>query len=132
MVGSYNGQSYAVNGLIFQGTSEVPLHFKEAYLISGLTGHKAELLANVHKVGGYYPITAVDVPAGAPVQLDYIFKPELSVRDFFDQWGRFRFVVVYDDGSSFKYEFSEEEVRAQAQRQFPNAFGPQVTPKEQK
>jgi hypothetical protein len=72
----------------------------------------------------------VDVPAGAPVQLDYDFKPELLVRDFFDQWGKFRFVVVYDGGSSYEHEFSE--VRALAQRQFPNAFGPQVYAKRAK
>ena len=72
----------------------------------------------------------MDVPAGAPVQLDYDFKPELLVRDFFDQWGKFRFVVVYDGGSSFEHEFSE--VRAQAQRQFPNALVRRFTPKEQK
>jgi hypothetical protein len=132
IVASGGGQSAVVNGLIFQGRSEVPLHFKDAYLISGLTGHKVELKANVQQHGTYYPVTAVDVPAGASVQLDYIFDPALSVRDFFDQWGKFRFIIVYDDGTSFEHEFQEDQVRAKAQLMIPNAFGPRVTPREQK
>lgn len=132
IVASFDGKSYGVNGLIFQGTSKTAFHFKEAYLVSGLTGHRVELQANVHKVGAYYPVTAVDIPMGAPVQIDYMFKPPLSIRDFVDQWGKFRFMVVYEDGSTFEHDYSEDEVRKQAQRQLPDAFGPQVTPKEQR
>jgi hypothetical protein len=132
LVVSFNGRSYEVNALIFQGTSNVPLHFKEAYLISGITGHRVDLLIAARKFGAELPVNAVDVPTGAPVQLDCTFKPNLSVRDFFDQWGKFRLIVIYDDGSSFEHDYSENEVRQQAQRQMPDAFGPQVTPKEQK
>ncbi|WP_420966826.1 hypothetical protein [Bradyrhizobium sp. B120] len=132
IVASGSGQTAVVNGLIFQGKSEAPLHFKEAYLISALTGHKVQLKANVQQLGTYFPITAVDVPADAPVQLDYIFDPALSVRDFFDQWGKFRFVVVYEDAQSFEYNFSEDQVRTQVQQMIPTAFGPRVTPREQK
>jgi hypothetical protein len=130
IVASGGGQTAEVHGLIFQGQSTMTLRFKEAYAVSGLTGHKVELKANVQQIGAYFPVTDVDVPADAPVQLDLIFQPPLSIRDFFDQWGKFRIVISYENGGSLQHEFDERSVREKLQQQIPYAFGPRVTPRE--
>jgi len=132
VVVSGGGQTAVVNGIILQGTSSTFLRFKEAFLLSGLTGHNELLKANVQQLGAYFPVTKVDVPADAPVQLDAIFEPALSIKDFFNEWGKFRFVVVYEDGTRFEHEFDESHVRARVQQMAPNAFGPRVTPREGK
>jgi hypothetical protein len=108
----------------------IPLRFKDAYAISGLTGHRVELKANVQQVGAYFPVTDVDVPADAPVQLDIVFQPPLSIRDFFDQWGKFRIVISYENGGSFEHEFDDRFVREKVQQMLPNSFGPRVTPRQ--
>lgn len=130
VVVSGGGQTAVVNGIILQGTSSTFLRFREAFLISGLTGHNVLLKANVQQLGSYFPVTKVDVPADAPVQLDAIFEPALSIKDFFNEWGKFRFIVVYEDGTRFEHEFDESHVRARLQQMAPNAFGPHVTPRE--
>jgi hypothetical protein len=130
IVASGGGQTAAVHGLIFQGQSLIPLRFKDAYAISGLTGHRVELKANVQQVGAYFPVTDVDVPADAPVQLDIVFQPPLSIRDFFDQWGKFRIVISYENGGSFEHEFDDRFVREKVQQMLPNSFGPRVTPRQ--
>jgi hypothetical protein len=132
IVASGSGQSAVINGIILQGTSTAFLRFKEAYLRSELTGHHVLLKANVQQLGAYFPVAKVDVPANAPVQLDAMFDPPLSIKDFFNEWGKFRFFVTYDDNTRFENEFDEAHVRARVQQQAPNAFGPRVTPREDK
>jgi ribosomal protein L12E/L44/L45/RPP1/RPP2 len=131
LVASSNGTSDQINGLILQGTSTASVAFKEAYAISGLTGHRQELVANV-PYKGYYPVTKVDVPPQAPVQLDMDWNPPLSIRDFMDQWGKLRVVIVYNDGTTYEHEFDESYVREKLRRLVPSAFGPRVSPKDDK
>jgi hypothetical protein len=66
---------------VLQGTSTRSVSIKEAYAVSGLTGHKQELMASV-PYSGYYPVYKVDIPPQAPVRLELLFKPPLSIRDF--------------------------------------------------
>jgi hypothetical protein len=127
VVTSWGPSGPVINGLIFQGQSTIPLRFKEAYLISGMTGHKVELKANA---GGYFPVTDVDVPADASVQLDVVFQPPLPVRDFFDQWGKFRIVIIYEDGTTLQRDFDENFVREKVRQMAPDSFGPHVTPRQ--
>lgn len=125
---SGGGPHALVDALIFQGTSTASVSIKEAYLVSGLTGRKRSLMANVQSKGAYYPVDQVDIPPAAPVQLDLTFKPELSLTDFIDQWGKFRITVIYDSGTSYVQDYDEAFVRQQLQQYVPNAFGPHVTP----
>jgi hypothetical protein len=81
---------------------------------------------------GYYSVAKVDVPAKAPVQLDMLWNPALSVRDFLDQWGRFSVVIAYADGTIYEHDFDENYVREKLSRMIPSAFGPRMTPKDDK
>jgi hypothetical protein len=121
-----------VHGILVMGESTATTAMKEAYLVSGLTGHKLNLKANVHSVGAYFPVDRVDIPAGAPVQLDLIFDPPIPLKDFMDQWGKFRFTVVYADGASYEREYDEAYVRQKMQQVVPEAFGPRMTPRVEK
>jgi hypothetical protein len=121
-----------VHGILIMGESTATAAIKEAYLVSGLTGHKQSLKANVHSVGAYFPVDKVDIPAGAPVQLDLIFNPPIPLKDFMDQWARFRFTVVYSDGTTYEREYDETYVRQKMQQVVPEAFGPRMTPREDK
>jgi hypothetical protein len=121
-----------VHGILIMGESTATTAIKEAYLVSGLTGHKQSLKANVHSVGAYFPVDKVDIPAGAPVQLDLIFNPPIPLKDFMDQWAKFRFTVVYVDGTSYEREYDEAYVRQKMQQVVPEAFGPRMTPREDK
>jgi hypothetical protein len=121
-----------VSGLLFQGTSTASVSIKEAYVVSGLTGRKQTLVANVQSKGGYYPVDKVDIPPGAPVQLDLIFDPGLPLRDFMDQWGKFRVTIIYSNGGPYERDYDEAFVRQQLRQHVPNAFGPRVTPRDDK
>jgi hypothetical protein len=132
LVVSGSSLNAVVHGVLFMGKSNRSVAVKEAYVISGLTGHKQEVMANVHSRGSYYPVDKVDIPPNAPVQLDLVFNPPLSVRDFLDQWGKFRFTVVYVGGETFERDYDEDYVRQQLQRNVPDAFGPRVTPRDEK
>jgi hypothetical protein len=121
-----------VNGILVMGESTASALIKEAYIVSGLTGRKQSLMANVQSRGAYYPVDAVDIPSGAPVQLDLIFKPPLPIRDFLDQWGKFRVTIIFADGTSYEREYEETYVRQKLQQMVPNAFGPRMTPREDK
>jgi hypothetical protein len=130
IVASGGGQTARVNGLLFQGQSLTPVRFKEAHVISGLTGHTGQLKVAVHSIDKELPVTEVDIPTGAPVQLDLTFDPALPVRDFFDQWGKFRLVISYENGGSLQHDFDEDLVREKVQLMLPDSFGPHVTPRE--
>jgi hypothetical protein len=130
VIASGSGPTARVNGFVFQGQSSMPVRFKEAYVISGLTGHTMQLKAAVHSVGKELPVTEVDVPTGAPVQLDLTFDPALSVSDFLDQWGKFRLVVSYENGRSFEHDFDEKIVHERIQSMLPSTLGPRVTPRQ--
>jgi hypothetical protein len=121
-----------VGGLLFQGTSTASVSIKEAYVVSGLTGRKQTLVANVQSKGGYYPVDKVDIPPGAPVQLVLIFDPGLPLRDFMDQWGKFRVTIIYSNGEPYERDYDEAFVRQQLRQHVPNAFGPRVTPRDDK
>ncbi len=80
---------------------------------------------------GYYPVSKVDIPPQAPVQLELVWDPPLSVRDFVDQWGKIRITIVYNN-TTYEPEFDEEYVRRKLQQQNAGAFGPRVTPRDDK
>jgi hypothetical protein len=130
LVVSGGGPDARVHGALIQGKSATSVSIKEAYAISGLTGHRQDLMANV-QYKGYYPVTKVDIPPQAPVQLDLVWEPPLSTRDFLDQWGKFRIIIIYND-TTFEHEFDEAFVRRKLQQMNPGAFGPRVTPKDDK
>jgi len=55
------GPDATINSVLLQGTSTTSVAIKEAFAVSGLTGHKQELMANVqHK--GYYSVDKIDIP----------------------------------------------------------------------
>jgi hypothetical protein len=77
-------------------------------------------------------MSKVDIPPQADVQLEMTWNPPLIVRDFLDQWGKFRVVVTYDDGTTWEHEFDEAYVKGRLNHQIPSAFGPRVTLKDAK
>jgi hypothetical protein len=121
-----------VNGILIMGLSSSPVTIKEAYVVSGLTGRKQTLMANVQSRGAYFPVDQVDIPSGAPVQVDAIFKPAIPLKDFLDQWGKFRVTIVYNDGTIYEREYEESYVRQKLQQMAPTAFGPRMTPRDDK
>lgn len=124
------GPEATINSILLEGRSTAPVTIKEAYALSGLTGHKREFAANVQARHRLYPVDKVDIPSDAPVCLELVFKPAMSVLDFQDQWGQFQVIIVYSDGKTFVHEFDENFVREKLQRMGAGAFGPHVTPKE--
>jgi hypothetical protein len=122
------GPDAQINSILLKGTSTRSVSIKEAYAISGLTGHKQELMANV-PYKGYYPVDQVDIPPQAPVWLELLFKPPLLVRDFIEQWGQLRVTIIYSDGATEELNFDENYVHEKLQQMIPGAFGPHVTPR---
>ncbi len=120
-----------INSVILQGKSRTSVGFKEAYAVSNLTGHRQSFLSDVPNKGPC-PVTKIDIPPQADVQLSLDFNPPLNVRDFLDQWGKFRAVIVYDDGTTWEHEFDETYVRERLNRLIPSALGPRVTVKDDK
>ena len=110
LVVSGGAPNAAVNGVLFMGTSTASVTIKEAYITSGITGRKQELMANVQSRGAYYPVDKVDIPPDAPVQLDAIFNPALPIRDFLDQWAKFRVTIVYNGAVAEPLEIVAEFV----------------------
>jgi hypothetical protein len=123
------GPDATIDSVLLQGTSTASVAMKEAYAVSGLTGHKQDLMANA-QYRGYYPVDKVDIPPEAPVWLELIWKLPLSIKGFLDQWGKFRVTVVYSDGTTYDREFDETYIRRKLQQQIPAAFGPRVTPRD--
>jgi hypothetical protein len=128
LVNTGSGSNALINSVLLQGTSTTSVAIKEAYAVSGLTGHKQELMANVSSKG-YYPVDKVDIPPQAPVWLELVFKPPLSIRDFLDQWGKISIKIVYNDGTYVERDFDETFVRRKLQ-QIPGALGPHITPRD--
>ena len=122
------GPDAQINSVLLQGTSTKSVYIQEAYAVSELTGHKQDLMANV-QYKGYYPVDKVDIPPQAPVWLELIFKPPLSVRDFAEQWGQLRVTIIYSDGTTDDLNFDDNYVRQKLQQMIPGAFGPHVTPR---
>ncbi len=127
VVGSPAGPGGTINAVLLQGESTASVAIKEAYAVSGLTGHKGELMADV-EYRGEYPVDKIDIPPGAPVWLELDFKPPLSVGEFISQWGRFRVTIVYDNGT-YRHDSDENYIRGKIQQIIPNAFGPHVMPR---
>jgi hypothetical protein len=128
LVVSGGGPNAQISSVLLQGTSTRTVSIKDAYAVSGLTGHKQELMANV-QYKGYYPIDQVDIPPQAPVWLELLFKPPLSVRDFVEQWGQVHVNIIYSDGTTDDLNFDEDYVRQKLQTMIPGGFGPHVTPR---
>jgi hypothetical protein len=122
------GPNAQINSVLLQGTSTTSVSIKEAYAVSGLTGHKQELMANVQYKGNY-PVDQIDIPPQAPVWLELLFKPPLAVRDFVEQWGQLRVTIIYSDGTTDDLNFDENYVRQKLQTMIPGAFGPHVSPR---
>lgn len=125
-LGTANGGT-EIAGLYFQGISNAQIQMKEAYIVSDLTGHREELKANV-QYKGLFPVDQVDIPTDASVDLTYTWKPSLSVRDFLDQWGKFRFIAVYN-GVTYEKLYDENFMRGFIQIRIPGVIGPRMTPK---
>jgi len=128
LVVSGGGPNAQINSVLLKGTSTRTMSIKEAYAASGLTGHKQELMANV-QYKGYYPVDQVDIPPQAPVWLELVFNPPLSVRDFVEQWGQVHINIIYSDGTTDDLNFDEDYVRQKLQTMIPGWFGPHVTPR---
>ena len=127
---SYGASGFEVNGALFWGESTEAVSITEAYAISGLTGHRQEIKANVAN-RGYFPVDKVDIPPGAPVHLDLLWNPPIPLKDFLGQWGKFHIVIKYN-GVKFEREYDETLVRQKLQQQAPDMFGPQMTPRDDK
>jgi hypothetical protein len=125
-----DASGYMVSGALFWGESTEPVSITEAYAISGMTGHKQDLKANVPNKG-YFPVDKVDIPPGAPVHLDIDWNPPIPLKDFLNQWGKFHVVVKYN-GIKFERDYDEALVRQKLQQQAPDMFGPQMTPRDDK
>ncbi len=125
-----DASGYIVSGALFWGESTEPVSITEAYAISGMTGHKQDLKANVPNKG-YFPVDKVDIPPGAPVHLDLAWNPPIPLKDFLNQWGKFHVVVKYN-GVKFERDYDEALVRQKLQQQAPDMFGPQMTPRDDK
>ena len=125
-----DASGYIVSGALFWGESTEPVSITEAYAISGMTGHKQDLKANVPNKG-YFPVDKVDIPPGAPVHLDLAWNPPIPLKDFLNQWGKFHVVVKYN-GVKFERDYDEALVRQKLQQQAPDMFGPQITPRDDK
>lgn len=133
LVVSGNQNGVTINSIMFQGTSLTPVSMKEAYLVSGLTGRREDLQANVHDdkgEGSYHTVNKINIPAQAPVLLELPFNPPVLPRDFLDQWRKFSITVVYSDGTTYRHEYEENFVKQYIERAIPYIFGPHVTPKE--
>jgi hypothetical protein len=85
-------------------------------------------MANV-QYKGYYSVDQVDIPPQAPVWLELLFKPPLSVGEFLAQWGQLRVTITYSGGTTDDLNFDENYVRQKLQEMSPGAFGPHVTPR---
>jgi hypothetical protein len=131
LVSSYGNSGDEINSVILQGKSRATVGFKEAYAVSNLTGHRQSFFIDVPYKGSY-PVTKVDIPPQADVQLGLYWNPPLLVRDFLAEWGKFRVVITYDDGTTWGHEFDEAYVKGRLNRQIPSAFGPRVTLKDAK
>lgn len=118
-----------IQGVYFQGISNAQIQMREAYIVSDLTGHREELKANV-QYKGEFPVDQVDIPPDASVDLIYILKPSVSARDFLDQWGKFRFVAIYN-GVTYEKSYDENFMRGLIQNRIPGVIGPRMTPKGQ-
>jgi predicted DNA-binding transcriptional regulator AlpA len=118
-----------IGGMYFQGISNSQIQMKEAYIVSEMTGHKEQLKANV-QYKGEFAVDQVDIPPGASVDLIFEWKPEISVKDFLDQWGKFRFVAIYN-GITYEKSYDENFVRGLIQNTIPGVIGPRMTPKGQ-
>jgi hypothetical protein len=121
---------HSVHGALFRGISTTLVTIKEAYAISGLTGRRQELKANIPN-RGYYDADKVDIPPQAAVQLDLVWNPPIPLKDFVDQWGKFHITIAYN-GITYEREFDETYVRQKIREQSPDAFGPRVTPRDDK
>jgi hypothetical protein len=131
LVTSYGASGDQINSVILQGKSRASVSFKEAYAVSNLTGHRQSFLIDVPYKGAFR-VTEADIPPNADVQLEMHWEPPLLVRDFLDQWGKLRVVIVYDDGTTWAHEFDEAYVGDRLNRQIPSAMGPRVTVKDAK
>ncbi|WP_315764390.1 hypothetical protein [Bradyrhizobium sp. SZCCHNR2009] len=127
---SWAAEGFVVNGALFWGTSTESVSITEAYVTSGLTGHKLQLQANVANKG-YFPVDKVDIPPGAPVHLDAVWNPPIPIKDFMNEWGKFRAVIVYN-GTRYERDYDLDLVRKKLQEHAPSMFGPQMTPREDK
>jgi hypothetical protein len=120
VVGGGTWPDVTVGGVFIQGKSTESIGLKEAYIVSGMTGHREDLKIGLHT--GLYPVDKVDIPAGAAVQLELDWKPPLSAHDFLDQWVMFTLFVVYSDGTTFQHQFDQAFVTLKLKQYIPDAL----------
>ena len=101
------GANALINCVLLQGESTVSVSMKDAYAVSGLTGHKQDLVMNLE---GYPAVDKVDIPPGAPVWLVLNFNPALRVDDLLKQWGRLS-VTIHYNGITYHRDFDEGFIR---------------------
>jgi hypothetical protein len=131
-----DGPASVIHVLLLQGTSTTSIRIKEAYVVSGLTGHRLPLLASAQKLNGReredLPVNQVDIPPQADVWLELPFKPPISIGDFLGQWGTFKMTVIYEGAEKpYEHEFGQHFVEEKVHQQLGDAFSPHVTPREQ-
>jgi hypothetical protein len=123
------GPNAQINAIIFRGVSQSLVQMKSAYIVSELTGHKQQLLANIPYGGGAVPLDQIEsIPAGAIIDLIIEWKPGLSIKDFQDLWGKIFFKAVYND-ATYEKHFDEQSIRQKIYREIQGAGGPRVTKK---
>jgi len=90
-----------------QNTSTRSVKLDEAYLISGVTGRRADLY--VPESEKPLPVSSIDpIPAGKAIVLSVDLGPKgLSSDEFLKQWGPIIFVVKYD-GEEHKYSYDRD------------------------
>jgi hypothetical protein len=129
LVASGGGPNALIHAILFQGVSSSTVPMKDAYVVSELTGHKQQLMANIPYGGGAVPLDQIEsIPPGANIDLVIEWKPPLSITDFLNQWGKIHFTAVYGD-TTYETRFDEDGIRQKVFREIQGAGGPRVTKK---
>jgi hypothetical protein len=120
-----NGQIY---GWYIQGESPSFTKLRDAYIVSKLTGHKERLAAYdlvYQKIGDLDEIETV--PPDALIRLGVTWTTAISPQQFMEQWGQMELVVVYNNDQTFKWDYSENDVRDRVGAIVIGSFGPAIT-----
>lgn len=115
--------SYNANAIIIRGQNRgsQEVHLEDAYLVSGVTGIKAQMEVSLRRRivnGGWgeelIPITLINaIPPGAEIELVLNLSKEnprgISEREFMRRWGRMSFVAKYG-GTEYRKVYDERIV----------------------
>lgn len=128
------GQSGDASGtvfpfLTFSGHNRFKaVQLTNAYIQSGITGEKRQLLIDAGYDGRFPPSDSNPIPPEAPINLVAVFNPPLRIRDFVDKWRKIEFVAEYED-TKFSMMLGEDQILPML-RNFPDSgLGPRATKK---